>query len=112
MPYRAIARHGVMCIIKHCDKLGLEATRQILNKTPIIPIILSVSSVSEMNKFYQMCQKGLQCFGLKIEADTDECNQMIEITINSLKLGQAKIRAIQLNGFHPKHVFKLLKGSK
>ena len=80
-----------MCIIKHCDKLGLEATRQILNKTPIIPIILSVSSVSEMNKFYQMCQKGLQCYYLKVEADTDECNQMIEITINSLKLGQAKV---------------------
>ena len=25
---------------------------------------------------------------------------------------EKQIRAIQLNGFHPKHVFKLLKGSK
>ena len=83
-----------MVIIKHCDELGLEATRELLNTFKLIEVILSMSSVSEMNKFYQMCRKGLQCNYVKVEANIDESDQMIEIIINSLKLRQTKVKLI------------------
>ena len=50
-----------------------------------------MSSLSEIDKYYQMCQKGLKRCFIQVEANIDESDQMIEIIINSLKLGQSKV---------------------
>ena len=44
-----------------------------------------------MNKFYQLCQNGLKLCVVKVEADVDQSDQMINIIRDSLKRSQTKV---------------------
>ena len=65
-------------------------TRKQINKSTF-PTFISISSVSELDKYYQMCQEGLQRCCIEVAANIDESDQMIETIINSLKLSQTKV---------------------
>ena len=75
-------------ILKHCNKIGLKATRKTINKILDMPEVqILITSANEMNKLYQMCKKGFYRYiFLLISTNFEENDIMIETLIKIMKL--------------------------